>query len=94
MREASFLYAELVQMGAGMAYIDCGGGLAVDYDGSFTDSHSSMSYTLQHYANDGGWGAVGWGRKMRVCWVGGGRLRRGAGCRQARWGGAAAPLLI
>jgi arginine decarboxylase len=58
MREASFLYAELVQMGAGMAYIDCGGGLAVDYDGSFTDSHSSMSYTLQHYANDGGWGGV------------------------------------
>lgn len=54
MREASFLYAELVQLGAAMRYIDCGGGLAVDYDGSFTDSHASMSYTLQHYANDGG----------------------------------------
>ncbi|PRW33729.1 arginine decarboxylase [Chlorella sorokiniana] len=52
MREASFLYAELVQMGATMRFIDCGGGLAVDYDGSFTDSHASMSYTLQHYAND------------------------------------------
>ncbi|KAI7844481.1 hypothetical protein COHA_001941 [Chlorella ohadii] len=52
MREASFLYAELVQMGAAMRFIDCGGGLAVDYDGSFTDSHASMSYTLQHYAND------------------------------------------
>ncbi|KAL4430340.1 hypothetical protein ABPG77_002146 [Micractinium sp. CCAP 211/92] len=52
MREASFLYAELVQMGAAMSYIDCGGGLAVDYDGSFTDSAASMAYTLQHYAND------------------------------------------
>lgn len=41
-------------MGATMRFIDCGGGLAVDYDGSFTDSHASMSYTLQHYANDGG----------------------------------------
>ena len=40
-------------MGAAMRFIDCGGGLAVDYDGSFTDSHASMSYTLQHYANDG-----------------------------------------
>lgn len=43
-----------MQMGAAMRFIDCGGGLAVDYDGSFTDSHASMSYTLQHYANDGG----------------------------------------
>ena len=44
-----------------MRYIDCGGGLAVDYDGSFTDSSASMSYTLQHYANDGAraWGVAG-----------------------------------
>jgi arginine decarboxylase len=50
-------------MGATMRFIDCGGGLAVDYDGSFTDSHASMSYTLQHYANDGeqGWGWAGLG---------------------------------
>ncbi|KAI8463251.1 MAG: arginine decarboxylase [Monoraphidium minutum] len=52
MRESSFLYAELVKMGAGMKYIDVGGGLAVDYDGSFTDTPASMSYTLQNYAND------------------------------------------
>jgi arginine decarboxylase-like protein len=32
MREASYLYAELLQMGAGMAYLDVGGGLAVGYD--------------------------------------------------------------
>lgn len=52
MRESSFLYTELVKMGAGMRYIDVGGGLAIDYDGSFTDSPASMSYTLQNYAND------------------------------------------
>lgn len=39
-------------MGANMKFIDVGGGLAVDYDGSFTDTHASMSYTLQNYAND------------------------------------------
>lgn len=42
----------LVQMGANMQYIDVGGGLAIDYDGSFTDTTASMSYTLQNYAND------------------------------------------
>ncbi|GAB4817650.1 hypothetical protein N2152v2_004696 [Parachlorella kessleri] len=52
MRESTFLFAELVQMGAGMKYIDVGGGLAVDYDGSFTDTNASMSYTIQNYAND------------------------------------------
>ena len=46
--------------------------LAVDYDGSATDSSASMSYTLQHYANDGGW-AVGWDAGGAV------RLRGGAG---------------
>ena len=39
-------------MGAGMRYFDVGGGLAIDYDGSFTDTTASMSYTLQNYAND------------------------------------------
>lgn len=39
-------------MGAGMKFIDVGGGLAVDYDGSFTDTPASMSYTIQNYAND------------------------------------------
>lgn len=52
MREASYLYAELVQMGAAMRFIDVGGGLAIDYDGSFTDTAASMAYSLQHYAND------------------------------------------
>lgn len=35
-----------------MKYIDVGGGLAVDYDGSFTDTHASMSYNLAQYAHD------------------------------------------
>lgn len=37
-------------MGANMRYLDVGGGLAIDYDGSFTDTHASMSYTIQNCA--------------------------------------------
>ena len=52
-REAAYMYAELVKMGAGsLSYLDVGGGLGVDYDGSFTDSEASVSYSLQAYAND------------------------------------------
>jgi arginine decarboxylase len=50
--EAARLYAELHRMGAGMKYLDVGGGLGVDYDGSQTDFESSVNYTLQEYAND------------------------------------------
>lgn len=50
--EAARIYAELYKAGAGMRYIDVGGGLGVDYDGSQTDSDSSMNYRLQEYAND------------------------------------------
>ena len=39
-------------MGAAPTIIDVGGGLGVDYDGSKTDFHSSMNYSLQEYAND------------------------------------------
>lgn len=72
MREAAFLYAELVQLGAPMGFLDCGGGLAVDYDGSFTDTGDSMAYTLQHYANDGagGGGRAGGGAAARTLWPG------------------------
>lgn len=52
MQEAAYLFAELVSMGAPMAYLDVGGGLAVDYDGSKTDTSNSLSYTMQQYAND------------------------------------------
>ena len=52
MREAAHLYVELSKMGCGMKYIDVGGGLAVDYDGSKTDFHASMNYGVQEYAYD------------------------------------------
>ncbi len=50
--EAARVYVELYRIGAGLKFIDVGGGLGVDYDGSQTDFESSMNYTLQEYAND------------------------------------------
>lgn len=50
--EAARIYAELKRAGAGMEYLDVGGGLGVDYDGSQTNFESSINYTLQEYAND------------------------------------------
>jgi arginine decarboxylase len=41
-----------VKEGAGLEYIDVGGGLGVDYDGSQTNFESSVNYTLEEYAND------------------------------------------
>jgi arginine decarboxylase len=52
LREASRIFVELHLLGANMRYIDCGGGLGVDYDGSQSNFHSSMNYTLQEYASD------------------------------------------
>ncbi len=50
--EASRVFCELHRVGAGVQYIDVGGGLGIDYDGSQTDFESSVNYTLQEYAND------------------------------------------
>ncbi|MSU77280.1 MAG: biosynthetic arginine decarboxylase [Gemmataceae bacterium] len=50
--EAARVYCELHRVGAGVQYIDVGGGLGIDYDGSQTDFESSVNYTLQEYAND------------------------------------------
>jgi arginine decarboxylase len=50
--ELAHVYAELKLMGADLRYIDVGGGLGVDYDGSGTNDASSMNYTLHEYAND------------------------------------------
>jgi arginine decarboxylase len=50
--EAARIYVEMKRAGAGLEYIDVGGGLGIDYDGSQTDFESSVNYTLQEYAND------------------------------------------
>ncbi len=51
-QEAANIYVELAKMGCEMGYLDVGGGLAVDYDGSKTDFHASKNYGLQEYAAD------------------------------------------
>ncbi|NER51896.1 MAG: biosynthetic arginine decarboxylase [Symploca sp. SIO1B1] len=51
-REASQIYVELRSLGAKMQYLDVGGGLGVDYDGSKTNFHASVNYSMQNYAND------------------------------------------
>ncbi|MDA0667798.1 MAG: biosynthetic arginine decarboxylase [Planctomycetota bacterium] len=50
--EIGHVYVELVRLGAGMQYLDIGGGLGIDYDGSATATESSMNYSLEEYAND------------------------------------------
>src|SRR6187455_2842175 len=52
LNEAARIYAELAKEGAGLEYLDVGGGLGVDYDGSQTNFESSVNYTLEEYAND------------------------------------------
>jgi arginine decarboxylase len=51
-REAAMYYAKLHKMGHPLEYLDVGGGLAIDYDGSRSEFHSSMNYTLEEYASD------------------------------------------
>ena len=50
--ELAQVYAELAKLGAGLEYIDVGGGLGVDYDGSRTNFESSTNYSLREYASD------------------------------------------
>jgi arginine decarboxylase len=51
-REAGRVYAKLRGLGVGIQYLNLGGGLGVDYDGSKTAFDSSMNYSVQEYAND------------------------------------------
>jgi arginine decarboxylase len=51
-KEATRFYAELYKMGCKLEYLDVGGGLGVDYDGSRTDFESSTNYSLQEYCSD------------------------------------------
>jgi len=50
--ELAHVYVQLKQTGAGLTMLDVGGGLAVDYQGSQTNSPSSMNYSLDEYASD------------------------------------------
>jgi arginine decarboxylase len=54
-REAARYYAKLSKLGHDLGYLDVGGGLGVDYDGSRSDFDSSANYSLQEYANDVVW---------------------------------------
>jgi arginine decarboxylase len=51
-REAGRVYAKLRAQGVPIRYLNLGGGLGVDYDGSKTAFDSSMNYSVQEYAND------------------------------------------
>ncbi len=55
LREASQVYVQLQKRCPRLEFIDVGGGLAVDYDGSKTSSESSMNYTMEEYARDVVW---------------------------------------
>ncbi|MGN6134481.1 MAG: biosynthetic arginine decarboxylase [Aureliella sp.] len=52
MKEAARVYAKLRQIGCDIEFLDIGGGLGVDYDGSKTRYESSVNYTVQEFAND------------------------------------------
>lgn len=51
-REGGRVYAKLRKAGVPIRYLDVGGGLGVDYDGSKTSSDASVNYSAQEYAND------------------------------------------
>ena len=52
LQEAGQVYVELTRLGAPMGFLDVGGGLGIDYDGSRTASTASTNYSMQNYAND------------------------------------------
>jgi arginine decarboxylase len=52
LQEAGQLYVEITRLGAPMGFLDVGGGLGIDYDGSRTATAASTNYSLQNYAND------------------------------------------
>lgn len=52
LREAARVYCKIVKMGFAPRFLNIGGGVGVDYDGSKTSAQSSANYTLQEFAND------------------------------------------
>jgi len=55
LKEATRMYAEIYKLMPSLEFMDVGGGLAVDYDGSRTNFESSMNYTTAEYARDIVW---------------------------------------
>ena len=52
LREAAQFYVQLYKMGYHIEYVDMGGGLGIDYDGTSSSSPSSVNYSIQEYANN------------------------------------------
>jgi arginine decarboxylase len=52
MKEAGRVYSKIVKSGFNLRYLNIGGGIGVDYDGSKTSFYASANYTLQEFAND------------------------------------------
>lgn len=52
LREVAQFYCQLIKMGFNLEFVDVGGGLGVDYDGTRSASNSSVNYSIQEYAND------------------------------------------
>ncbi len=51
-KEAARVFSKVSKLGFGLKYLNVGGGIGVDYDGSKTSSQSSVNYTMQQFAND------------------------------------------
>ncbi len=51
-QESSLIYSRLVKLGVPLEYVDVGGGLAIDYDGSQSTSDSSCNYSIEEYISD------------------------------------------
>ncbi len=51
-KEAARIYAKVRKLGIAVEFVNVGGGLGIDYDGSKTSSDASVNYTIQEYAND------------------------------------------
>ena len=52
LKEASQFYVELKRLGYNISFVDIGGGLGVDYDGTRSATSNSMNYSIQEYVND------------------------------------------